>query len=183
SVEACIDQGPGAGLPVGMDANQKAGFAGRMNAHVGELTALVDDLISTGFIDDRLGYWGMSMGTALGLRFVASEPRVKAAVPGLVNACVAVTWTVSEVGSPSSAASGYVPTPSKSHFADTMLPGAGGTSICAVRVTASPTATSARSPPFTLRWTTGWMPLRSAADAGTCSWPCCTPYSLVGGGA
>jgi dienelactone hydrolase len=68
-----------------MDANQRAGFAARMATHVGELTALVDDLATTGFIDDRLGYWGMSMGTGIGLRFVAAEPRVKAAVLGLAG--------------------------------------------------------------------------------------------------
>jgi dienelactone hydrolase len=68
-----------------MDANQAAGFAGRVATHVEELRALVDDLVSTGFIDDRLGYWGMSMGTGIGLRFVASEPRVKAGVLGLAG--------------------------------------------------------------------------------------------------
>ena len=86
AVQARVDQGPGAGLPVVMDANQRAGFAGRGWAtHVGELIALVDDLATTGFIDDRLGYWGLSMGTGIGLRFVASEPRVKAAVLGLAG--------------------------------------------------------------------------------------------------
>jgi dienelactone hydrolase len=86
SVQARIDQGPGAGLPpLVMDANQAAGFAARMTTHVGELAALVDDLISTGFSDDRIGYWGLSMGTGIGLRFVASEPRVKAAVLGLAG--------------------------------------------------------------------------------------------------
>jgi len=38
-----------------MDPNQAAEFAGRMATHVGELTALVDDLISTGFSGDRMG--------------------------------------------------------------------------------------------------------------------------------
>ena len=85
SVQARIDQGPSAGLPIAMDANQRAGFAARMGAHVRELTALVDDLTTTGLIDDRLGYWGLSMGTGIGLRFVASEPRVKAAVLGLAG--------------------------------------------------------------------------------------------------
>lgn len=32
-----------------------------------------------------VGYWGVSMGTAIGLPFVASEPRVKAAVLGLAG--------------------------------------------------------------------------------------------------
>jgi dienelactone hydrolase len=85
SVQARIDQGPVSGPPVVMDANRPAGFAARMATHVGELTALVDDLATTGFIDDRLGYWGMSMGTGIGLRFVAAEPRVKAAVLGLAG--------------------------------------------------------------------------------------------------
>ncbi len=84
SVEARIEKGAGAGLPV-VDAEVAAGFASRMATHVGELTALVDDLVSTGFSDDRLGYWGLSMGTGIGLRFVASEPRVKAAVLGLAG--------------------------------------------------------------------------------------------------
>jgi dienelactone hydrolase len=85
SVQARIEQGPGADLALVMDAGEAAGFAGRMAAHVEELTALVDDLTSTGFSDDRIGYWGLSMGTGIGLRFVASEPRVKAAVLGLAG--------------------------------------------------------------------------------------------------
>ncbi len=36
--------------------------------------------------DDCIGYWGLSMGTILGLPFVAAEERVKAAVLGLMGA-------------------------------------------------------------------------------------------------
>jgi dienelactone hydrolase len=68
-----------------VDAGVAAGFASRMTTHVGELTALVDDLVSTGFSDDRLGYWGLSMGTGIGLRFVAADSRVRAAVLGLAG--------------------------------------------------------------------------------------------------
>jgi len=35
--------------------------------------------------DGPVGYWGVSMGTALGLPFVATEPRIKAAIFGLVG--------------------------------------------------------------------------------------------------
>ncbi len=84
-IQARIDEGPGAGLPVVTQANQPFGFPDRLTAHVGELTALVDDLVSTGFSDERLGYWGLSMGTGIGLRFVASDHRVKAAVLGLAG--------------------------------------------------------------------------------------------------
>ena len=53
SVQARIDEGPGGGMPVVVEADQAAGFAERMTGHIGELTALVDDLVSSGFIDDR----------------------------------------------------------------------------------------------------------------------------------
>ena len=35
--------------------------------------------------DGSVGYWGVSMGTAIGVPFVAAEPRVKAAVFGLAG--------------------------------------------------------------------------------------------------
>ena len=53
----------------------------RMNA---DWKATLDDLLATGLFDaKRVGYWGLSMGTMLGLPFVASEPRIRAAVLGL----------------------------------------------------------------------------------------------------
>ena len=57
----------------------------RTRAGVAEWKALVDDLEAGGTHDGRLGYWGVSMGTAIGLPFVAAEPRVTAAVLGLAG--------------------------------------------------------------------------------------------------
>jgi dienelactone hydrolase len=52
----------------------------RMNA---DWSAALDALLATGDFDTaRVGYWGLSMGTMLGLPFVASEPRISAAVLG-----------------------------------------------------------------------------------------------------
>ena len=50
-----------------------------------EWKALVDDIEAGGALDGKLGYWGVSMGTAIGLPFVAAEPRVNAAILGLAG--------------------------------------------------------------------------------------------------
>lgn len=51
---------------------------------VADWQATLDALIGLPDIDGgRVGYWGLSMGTMLGLPFVAAEPRIKAAVLGL----------------------------------------------------------------------------------------------------
>ena len=51
---------------------------------VGDWKAVLDELLASDRFDpDRLAYWGLSMGTMLGLPFVAAEPRLKAAVLGL----------------------------------------------------------------------------------------------------
>lgn len=50
-----------------------------------EWKATVDALEQTGEHNGRLGYWGVSMGTAIGLPFVAAEPRVQCAVLGLAG--------------------------------------------------------------------------------------------------
>lgn len=51
-----------------------------------EWKAVLDDLEAVdGLTDGRFGYWGVSMGTVIGLPFVASEPRIRAAVLGLAG--------------------------------------------------------------------------------------------------
>ena len=52
----------------------------RMNA---DWIATLDALLASRRFDPRrVGYWGLSMGTVLGLPFVAAEPRISAAVLG-----------------------------------------------------------------------------------------------------
>lgn len=51
---------------------------------VADWKATLDALVDLPEIDPaRVGYWGLSMGTMLGLPFVAAEPRIKVAVLGL----------------------------------------------------------------------------------------------------
>jgi dienelactone hydrolase len=57
----------------------------RTTRGVADWKALLDDLEQTGTTDSRIGYWGVSMGTAIGLPFVAAEPRIRAAVLGLAG--------------------------------------------------------------------------------------------------
>ncbi|MEX1023421.1 MAG: alpha/beta fold hydrolase [Dehalococcoidia bacterium] len=46
--------------------------------------ATLDALLALGQFDaERIGWWGLSMGTLIGLPYVASEPRIRAAVLGL----------------------------------------------------------------------------------------------------
>ncbi|RDI31905.1 alpha/beta hydrolase [Lentzea flaviverrucosa] len=48
-----------------------------------EWRSVLDALPALG---DRVGFWGVSMGSALGIPLVAAEPRVRAAVFGLIGA-------------------------------------------------------------------------------------------------
>ena len=68
-----------------LSADEATAMVERSRQGVVELKALVDLLDATGLHDGRLGYWGVSMGTLIGLPFVASEPRVQAAVLGLAG--------------------------------------------------------------------------------------------------
>lgn len=48
--------------------------------------ATIDHLVAQGLGTAAIGYWGLSGGTTFGLPFVASEPRVSAAILGLNGA-------------------------------------------------------------------------------------------------
>jgi dienelactone hydrolase len=70
-----------AGHPAYIALWHRADTFDRMN---GDWKATLDALLDSGRFDAaRIGYWGLSMGSMLGVPFVASEPRIKAAVLGL----------------------------------------------------------------------------------------------------
>ena len=70
-----------AGHPAYIELWKRPGTFDRMNE---DWKATLGELLASGRFDaEKLGYWGLSMGTMLGLPFVASEPRIKAAVLGL----------------------------------------------------------------------------------------------------
>lgn len=72
-----------AGEPPGPDM-VRAG-AERAARAVPEWTATLDALQEAGHAAGPVGYWGVSMGTVVGVPFVAVEPRVVAAVFGLAG--------------------------------------------------------------------------------------------------
>jgi dienelactone hydrolase len=68
-----------------LDADQTKQLFGRIGRHAGEWRAVMDDVQSAGLSDGRFGYWGVSMGTMIGLPLTASEPRITTAVFGLAG--------------------------------------------------------------------------------------------------
>jgi dienelactone hydrolase len=75
-----VDTGDGPAQPEYIELWRRADTFDRMNA---DWTAVLDELLASGRVDpERIGYWGLSMGTVLGLPLVASEPRISAAVLG-----------------------------------------------------------------------------------------------------
>jgi pimeloyl-ACP methyl ester carboxylesterase len=83
SLQARLAAGPGQ-VPQTFTAEEASEWAGRTAKGVGEWRALLDDLDARG-AGGAYGYWGVSMGTAIGLPFVAFEPRIRAAVLGLAG--------------------------------------------------------------------------------------------------
>ena len=72
--------------PMEMGPEEAKTWVARTTSGVNEWKALVDDLHTRPELAGQpLGYWGVSMGTAIGLPFVADEPRMTAAVLGLAG--------------------------------------------------------------------------------------------------
>ena len=69
------------------DAEQLRAMAARSQRAIPEWKAALDATLTSGLVDPvpRVGYWGVSMGTAIGVPFVASEPRIQCAVFGLAG--------------------------------------------------------------------------------------------------
>lgn len=78
-----IAAGPGAD-PRTFAPEEAREWVERTTKGVAEWKALLDDLDSSGE-GGTYGYWGVSMGTAIGLPFVSGEPRITAAVLGLAG--------------------------------------------------------------------------------------------------
>ena len=62
-------------------------MAERAKRAVPEWQAALDAAQALAFVgkSEAVGYWGVSMGTAIGVPFVANEPRIKCAVFGLAG--------------------------------------------------------------------------------------------------
>jgi dienelactone hydrolase len=84
AIQDRIAAGPGAGGPADLGPEEAREWVERTIRGMAEWRALLDCLDAPGDAP-RYGYWGVSMGTAIGLPFVASEPRVQAAVLGLAG--------------------------------------------------------------------------------------------------
>lgn len=86
-LEGRIQSGEGRTRGMQLSPEEQKQWAVRTTKGVAEWKALLDDLpsLNEGFGDGPFGYWGVSMGTAIGLPFVASEPRISCAVLGLAG--------------------------------------------------------------------------------------------------
>ena len=77
----------GSPQPRAMGAEEAKAWTDRTANGVKEWQALLDDLQANrpDLAAGPFGYWGVSMGTAIGLPFVSDEPRMTAAVLGLAG--------------------------------------------------------------------------------------------------
>jgi dienelactone hydrolase len=72
--------------PIADDPEAAKAWVDRTTRGVAEWKAVVDELQQQELTAaGPFGYWGVSMGTAIGLPFVASDPRITAAVLGLAG--------------------------------------------------------------------------------------------------
>ena len=80
-----IEELTAAGKPLG-DAFARRGVVAARLA-IPEWRATIDALTALDWIgaDALIGYWGVSLGSAIGVPLVAAEPRIKAAVLGLMG--------------------------------------------------------------------------------------------------
>lgn len=83
AIQARIAAGPEARAVV-FGPDEAKEWVERTTTAMAEWRALLDSLDDQG-VGPRYGYWGVSMGTAIGLPFVATEPRIAAAVLGLAG--------------------------------------------------------------------------------------------------
>ena len=80
---ATVRERAAAGEPIGpLVADHNAALAARA---VPEWQATLDALQTLDLLGGPVGYWGVSLGSAIGVRFVAAEPRIAAAVFGLAG--------------------------------------------------------------------------------------------------
>lgn len=70
-----------------MDPERMKAMATRMEQAVPEWQAVLDAVQALEFVGSGgpVGYWGVSMGTSIGVPFVSREPRITAAVFGLMG--------------------------------------------------------------------------------------------------
>jgi dienelactone hydrolase len=80
-----LEQRMRTGTPLSVTGERAREWNERTTRGVSDWQATLDDLQATGISGDQIGYWGVSMGTVIGLPFVSAEPRVRAAVLGLAG--------------------------------------------------------------------------------------------------
>lgn len=85
NLEAAIAAGGRGRDFLDMGPEQARQWAERTRKGVAEWRATLDALVADGIASEQVGYWGLSMGTAIGLPYVASDARVRAAVLGLAG--------------------------------------------------------------------------------------------------
>jgi hypothetical protein len=89
ALRARLDGQAGAGAgnePVQLSAAESAAWIRRTEVGVRDWMAVVSEIETDPDVSDgRFGYWGLSMGTIIGLPFLAADRRVTAAVLGLAG--------------------------------------------------------------------------------------------------